>query len=346
MKVIRTITLVLVCFLSYGSYAQNAAYKHSVGIYQVLSDPNVELLNNKPTAFDSSLSHFTRFAYQNRLSRNWTLNSGVSSGFIQSQVIDENYINKAFVMGLDVSFYMTLNNGRLIKEDAFLAPYLTFGHRLDYLPIMNDWSSGPWISQNQYGAGFNVRLGDQMSLQLQGVVDQKLKDDFNTQMRYRFGLTHHIGTKSAPPLEIVEEEILVEQKQPLENEVTKNRLDSALKEIDSLKAALSIEKEKTKNLVYDTAYHRKDIDSRSENEKDEVIDNRSYYVVLASTKQLDKAKIFKQRYGNTYKDLRILPQANGYNRVGVYMGKDRVQALNVVREARGNGFEKAWISYE
>lgn len=344
---VRGVIILLTFFLlTLGSYAQNPVRKHSVGIYQVISDPNVELLNNKPTAFDSSLSHFTRFAYQNQLTRNWMINTGISSGFIQSQVIEEVHVNKAFVLGLDAAALLTLNNGRIIKENARVAPYLTFGHRLDYLPTMSEKDLSPWISQNQYGLGFNVRLGKQVNMQLQGVVDQKLKDDFNTQMRYRFGLTHVVGYKNNLVDPIVDNEIISKKKEgtDLDMSATK-RLDSALKEIDSLKIALAEEKEKTKSIGSDTIYIEKSYDDSSEKNEDK-IDNRNYYVVLSSTKQLDKAKIYKQRYSTTYKDIRILPQENGYNRIGVYMGKNRVQALNVVREARENGFPKAWISYE
>lgn len=78
-----------------------------------------------------------------------------------------------------------------------IAPYFTFGYRFDYVNKLKDFNESPLITSNQFGAGVNLRITPRTHLQLQTDVDQKLASDFNTHIRYRFGLTQSIGKSLA-----------------------------------------------------------------------------------------------------------------------------------------------------
>ncbi|MEY2923760.1 MAG: hypothetical protein RLZZ337_300 [Bacteroidota bacterium] len=186
------LTLFLVS-LFFNSFSQDPLRKNSIGLYQSFTDYNVVLLDNKFFAFDSSLSQSTRIAYQRKLSRSWMLNAGLSNGFILNQNIREEFVDRAYVLGVDAALFFKLNNGRIIKENPRIAPYLTFGYRMDYIPKLADYNENELLFLNQYGFGLNIKLSERTHIQLQTVLDQKLSSDFNTHMQYRFGLTQSLG---------------------------------------------------------------------------------------------------------------------------------------------------------
>ncbi|PCJ67435.1 MAG: hypothetical protein COA58_03700 [Bacteroidetes bacterium] len=189
----RTIFLAFTIFASVGAFAQDADRKHSIGLYQNTTDYNISLLDNKLVAFDSALSHSFRVAYQRRLSRSWMLNTGLSNGFILNQNIQESFVKKAYAIGWDAAIVLKMNNGRMLKENPRVAPFLSFGYRTDYVPSLKKLDEQPWLFHNQYGAGLNIKLIDRTHIQVQVAVDQKLQGDFNTNIQYRFGLTQSLG---------------------------------------------------------------------------------------------------------------------------------------------------------
>jgi hypothetical protein len=121
------------------------------------------------------------------------LNTGLSNGFINYQNLNDRFVTKAFVFGLDAALQFKLNNGRILSEAAPIAPYISFGYRLDYVNALKEYDISPILMHNQYGLGFNIRLNDRTHIQIQAALDQKLADDFNTHMRYRFGVTQSLG---------------------------------------------------------------------------------------------------------------------------------------------------------
>ena len=193
MNIFRYNLLALGIVLSSTLFAQDADRKHSIGLYQNTTDYNVSLLNNKVFAFDSALSHSFRVAYQRRLSRSWMLNTGISNGFILNQNIQESFVRKAYAVGVDAAVMLKLNNGKLLKENPRVAPFLSFGYRTDYIPSLSKIDEQPWLFHNQYGAGFNIKLAERSHVQMQVALDQKLQGDFNTHIQYRVGLTQSLG---------------------------------------------------------------------------------------------------------------------------------------------------------
>ncbi len=203
MKFRRATSLLVLVLFTLCSSAQDPDRKHSIGIYQNLTDYNVSLLNDRVFVFDSALSQSVRVAYQRRLSHNWMLNTGITNGFILNQNLKESFVNKAYAVGLDASVMLKMNNGKLLRENARVAPFLSFGYRTDYVPLMKKkYGVSPWLAHNQYGAGLNLKLAERSHLQLQALLDQKLQDDFNTHMLYRIGFTQSLGkyTEEKPRL--------------------------------------------------------------------------------------------------------------------------------------------------
>ena len=172
--------------------AQDHTRKNSIGIYQQFLDYNVNFSENKIFTFDSALSQSVRVAYQRRLARTWMLNTGITNGFILNQRLKDNFTSKAYAVGADVSVVFKLNNGRILKENPIVAPFLSFGYRADYVCKLSSFGESPWLFHNQYGVGFNIRLIEQTHINVQLALDQKLLGDFNSHLQYRLGLTQSI----------------------------------------------------------------------------------------------------------------------------------------------------------
>ena len=405
-------------------YAQDPERKHSIGLYQTLTDYNVVLFDNKIFAFDSSLSQSTRIAYQRKLSRAWMLNTGLSNGFILNQNIRESFVDRAYVFGIDAALFFKVNNGRILKENPRIAPYFTFGYRMDYVSHLAKINEDPVLFMNQYGLGFNIKLSQRTHIQLQSVLDQKLASDFNTHMQYRIGLTQSLGaledkmpTKKqgndtdndgivdaldkcpyvfgvikfggCPTDSLGEtiqndslERIVVDQRLELE------KLQKELEEIRNAGESSSISKSREQELLLRIYKLQKSKDEEilslkkrlSENEgsgtstevepkkKNEVLDaevenplskkkevetpnseipeNKNYYVITISSPNLSTATSWLAKMKKSYPDAVILPQPNGYYRVGVYVGKDKPKGLQTMEQVRKEGYASVWLSVE
>jgi len=173
--------------------AQDPTRKNSIGVYQQFSDYNVRFSENNVFTFDSAFSQSVRVAYQRRLSRTWMLNTGITNGFILNQRLKGSFLTNAYAVGVDASVVFKLNNGRILKENPIVAPFLSFGYRADYVHKLSGLVESPWLLHNQYGAGFNIRLIERTHINIQLALDQKLLGDFNSHMQYRLGLTQSIG---------------------------------------------------------------------------------------------------------------------------------------------------------
>lgn len=173
--------------------AQDPNRKNSIGVYQQFSDYNVRFSENNVFTFDSAFSQSVRVAYQRRLSRTWMLNTGITNGFILNQSLKGSFLTKAYAVGVDASVVLKLNNGRILKENPIVAPFVSFGYRADYVHKLSGLVESPWLFHNQYGAGFNIRLIERTHINIQLALDQKLLGDFNSHLQYRLGLTQSIG---------------------------------------------------------------------------------------------------------------------------------------------------------
>ncbi len=180
-------------------FAQDSERKHSIGLYQNFTDYNVQLLDGNWTTFDSSFSHSTRIAYQRLISPTWMFNIGVSNGFILGQSIDDEYVEKAFATGVDGQIILRLNNGRIIKQEALVGPFLSFGYQADYINKYKEMGNSPWSTHSMYGLGVNIPLSNRTHIQLQSSINQKLGDDFNTSLQYRMGITQSLGRLEDKP---------------------------------------------------------------------------------------------------------------------------------------------------
>ncbi|MBT8327534.1 MAG: hypothetical protein KJP21_07410 [Bacteroidia bacterium] len=487
MKLFKQTVTFLSVVLTLTCSAQDPDRKHGIGLYQNFTDYNVRLLDNELFAFDSSLSHSTRIAYQRKLSRTWMLSTGIANGFILNQNIKEEFISKAYALGLDVSVRFKLNNGRILKENPLIAPYFTFGYRTDYIPKMNDFGKSPWVFHNQYGAGFNFRLSNRTHFLIQAAIDQKLLGDFNTQLQYRMGLSQSLGrlddkgpkikqmdsdrdgiadaldkcptqfgTKDmggcpdtlaqfahkivvdsleyllnakSSELELKELELarvrnsIGNDSVSLEEKLQVKQIKEAKdKEIAELKQQLENQKGKTVTTVdtiyiTETVYKVQEVDSSSRVEerqrlaaekkalqekldkerklreqmlaaakekerlaleeerrikeenrrlamleqrrKDSIAnikkqevefppipEDKNYYVITISSPNKYTADKWLQKMLRDFDDARIIPQPNGYYRVGVYVGKDRAVGLEILEKVKQIGYDPAWLSVE
>ncbi len=72
----------------------------------------------------------------------------------------------------------------------------------------------------------------------------------------------------------------------------------------------------------------------------------SFYVIAISTKDRSLAENSAQLISKDYDNVRILPQPNGFYRVGIYATKLRPEAVKLLGYAKSHGIPSAWISYE
>ena len=467
MSNIRYIFTISTCILLFQAYAQDPDRKHSLGVYQDFTDYNVSLLYDKPFALDSALSQYFRVAYVRRLSRTWMLSTGVNNGFILNQDLKETFIPKAYSIGADIGVQFKLNNGRLIKENPFIAPFLSFGYKTDYISKLKEFDKSPWLFHNQYGAGFNLRMGKRMHIQTQVTMDQKLGGNFNTHVQYRIGLTQSLGKvkqellpknpnldsdqdglldskDDCPGLfgnasnngcpdttdyfakkvgyDSLEELALNQQNRISELELQNANLrisgdsdtsreqelllrifnlekenktlvssdpvkilpkiimrvdtvcktdivytskgdDSAANDVELLK----LREEKEARLIADQKRSKEQqiarleklkLEMASKNTSDNVLAgeivtpapnipvDKNYYIITISSPNISTAEAWLEKMRKDFADARILPQSNGYYRVGIYAAKDRKLGLEILEKVKKQGRVDAWISVE
>ncbi|MFT5952306.1 MAG: hypothetical protein ACI9AU_001027 [Bacteroidia bacterium] len=470
MSNIRYIVAILTCILLIDAYAQDPERKHSIGVYQNFTDYNVSILNDEIFAFDSALSQSFRVAYVRRLSRTWMLNTGINNGFILNQNLKETFIPKAYAIGADIGVQFKLNNGRLMKENSFIAPFLSFGYKTDYISKLKEFDKSPWLFHNQYGAGFNLRMGKRTHMQTQVTMGQKLGGDFNTHLEYRIGLTQSLGKAKQEVLpknpnldsdqdglvdskddcpglfgnasnngcpdttayfakkvgyDSLEELALNQQNRiseiELQNAKLRIRGDSdTSREQELLLRIFNLEKENkrlassdpvkviTKTIVrVDTVYKtdivytakgddsaandvellklRKEkealearliadqkrskeqqiarleklkLEMASKDTSDNVLAgkivtpvptipvDKNYYIITISSPNISTAEAWLNKMRKDFSEARILPQPNGYYRVGVYAAKDKKLGLEILEKVKELGYVPAWLSLE
>ena len=71
---------------------------------------------------------------------------------------------------------------------------------------------------------------------------------------------------------------------------------------------------------------------------------RSSKHLLALDQEL--AQSAAKRISADYNMVHVLPQPNGFYRVGIYATKTKAEALKVLSYAKAHGIPSGWISYE
>ncbi|MFT4521745.1 MAG: hypothetical protein ACI8ZN_000682 [Bacteroidia bacterium] len=436
-KIIILSTVFIFCLLSSTiSLAQNGSLKSGFGINQDYHDFNVRLLDNKITSFDSSLSMSTRLYYAKYLNRLWEFNVGLSNGFLLNQSENNILVKKTYVFGMDVDILYKFNNGKLLPEDAPIAPYLSFGYNVNYLQAYKQAGLNPMTIGNEYGVGFKIGLGPKSKINVAVALDQQLNGDFDTHIQYRLGFAQGIGESSEPNKP--ENEIKdydndgiadVDDDCPTvagidamggcpENWAESGKVmdDSLLAQIETMEAELQTLKSDLENLkstgqiieiaCTDEMVQRKFNNNSNVNAKDEVAntetnpdagnvesnpgttdeiestrkekDNISvsraapgntnqstpsststsiaslyqkdmglgFYVVAISTIDQDLAERAAQVLARDYPIVRILPQDNGFYRVGAYATRTKSEALSILDYAKSHGIPSGWLSFE
>ncbi len=438
--------LIWCCLLSLWGSAQNAQFRNGFGINQDFHDYNVKLLDNKLTSFDSSLSQSIRISYNRYLSKTWGLALGLTNGFLLNQTEENRLIRKSYIIGTDVDLMMKLNNGTFFRPEARLAPYFLFGYNFNYLTAHRNLDLNPLIISNEYGLGFNIRLGQRSSINVLAALDQQLNGDFDTHMQYRLGFSQAIGKRSpdAPvkptkqrdydgdgiadaldkcptlvgldsnngcpegyvdqetwrdsierklaaldttllalhhEIAVLSEHKVVEvtyigepvaqvdqpvdeaekpvtaKKDPIEEKLPTNDDTSkgeAVKKTNVVKA----DPKKDEPAVGDkpivktepkTSPTQPDVSGGSERRAPEYRKPehpKAYYVVAISTKDKSIAERSANLIAKDYSLVRILPQPNGFYRVGIYSGNSRQNALKLLDYVKKHGIPSGWIAFE
>lgn len=465
--------LFLVLCLPFLVQGQNARLKNGFGINQDFHDYNVRLLDKKITSFDSSLSQSLRVSYSRYLSRTWGVSTGLTNGFLLNQTQENRLVRKSYIFGGDIDLIMKLNNGTFFKQDALIAPYLSFGYNINYLTAYNRLGLAPLVVSNEYGIGFNLRLGPKSMINIMGALDQQLNGDFDTHVQYRLGFAQAIGKEEekkpepeTTPIDYDKDGIAdVDDNCPTipgisamggcpenwaesgEDAQMQDSMLARLDEIDEMLLALESELEGLKEhkvvevecLEDDSQRPEvKHVDNSEDNQEKPVIkdeptpvveipksegeeeisstekedktpptteggnvekpnpdkstpkqgenakegiedqivaktgnevgkqgveenetpgfdpltgyksgtDKPAYYVVAISTKDSKLAERAAAMISQDYPIVKILPQPNGYYRVGVYATKTKSEALKVLDYAKSHGIPSGWIAYE
>ncbi len=75
-------------------------------------------------------------------------------------------------------------------------------------------------------------------------------------------------------------------------------------------------------------------------------DAKSYYVIAISTKDQALAERSAALIANDFQIVKVLPQPNGFYRVGIYATKTKEEALKILDYAKNHGIPSGWIAYE
>lgn len=375
---------ILFGFLSTQVFSQSNslnAEKHNIGFSHSFIDFNVRLLDGELSSFDSSLSHIVRLSYHRELSRYWAFSVGLNNGFMSNFLVKNQFQERVYALGLDYQIMLKLNNGKIFKESARIAPYLTFGNKLDALFLRNDQPTEWWM-MNQYGLGLNIRIVEGLRFQAQTTIDQMLSNDFNTSFQHRLGFLVGLGKRKSivPPIDfsdrdgdgIKDSEDLCADNYGFEKfrgcpdsvaVIELKNLYQLEQEIDSLKAAILLAKsEKESTIVEDIPILKEEktsekseekIEDDTENDESKIVADDGtlkveeyYFIITISVKDKNIAINWLAKLKNKFPDSRIIPTSNGFNRVGVYAGRDKKSANIVLNSVKEQGYNTAWISVE
>ncbi len=236
-----------------------------------------------------------------------------------------------------------------------------------------------WWLQNIYGAGLNIRLSNQIKLQYQISMDQLMANDFNTSLQHRFGFLfnlkpkkHFMENKSnivdtdgdgIPDNEDLcpetfgfyefkgcpESVVVISLKdfQSLEDELMRLEIELIIAKDDDIESEVSDDEEikdvETKNDIIEI--------TEDKVEKTDKLDDGSlqvdeyYFITTLSIMNLSVAENWRKKLENHFPDTRIIPLENGFYRVGVYAGRDKSSANQLLEKVKGKGYT-SWISVE
>ncbi len=377
--------------------AQNQQDRLSLHLSQNLRDYNISLLSNKLTSFDSALSQTYRAGIQYYLSRQWALTAGLNNGFLLNQYQENQLVKKTFLTGVDIDVHFKFNNGKRLKEDAFIAPFVSFGYDMSYMYQNRKLQLSPWRVSNSYGFGVNLNLSKANSIVIQTQLNQQLGGDFITNMNYRLGYAYTFGAKKfeedkpkqkAPdrdndgvadlddkcpdimgfakyagcnPSEYADTNLKIAY-DSLKNEVyiIRNELDSMRGALVDIRTMLAqyVESEKKRGTIK-TEVPPKEVKNveevpvkpknelpKTEEVENKKVDGSAFYVIAISTMQLSLAKDMAKTLSQDYPIVDILPQSNGFYRVGIYATRTRSEALKILDYAKTHGITMAWLSFE
>lgn len=449
----RFIILSLLFVSPFLGFSQQENYKNGFGINQDFHDYNVRLLDNKITSFDSSLSQSIRISYNRYLGRSWGFSAGITNGFLLNQTEENTLIRKSYLFGGDIDLILNLNNGRFFPVQSSVAPYLSFGYNFNYLSAYKTIGITPMVISNEYGFGFNVKLGPKSKIQVGAALNQQLNGDFDTHMQYRLGFAQSIGKEKEPTktptkpldydndgiadvddncptlpgisakggcpeswaesggnpiltdsmlamIDALEQSILKLQTDVANlslNQIVEVQCDPTTGEIIDNKGGVVQQKpnedqidnkedpEKTKNQTKPIVIQEDEpkdnggdkvspptIDPNKTNppKDDPVTDKKtvvadggstvtdplvkyksdqdvvSYYVIAISTKDRALAERSAAMISKDYQIVKVLPQPNGFYRVGIYATKTKSEALKILDYAKAHGIPSGWIAFE
>lgn len=183
------IAYLIIALTSIGVSAQNP---NALSISQDIHDHDVNVLAKEYSNFDSSIAYSIRLAYWRDLSNKWAFSAGVANGFILNRYEEDPLLRRSYFVGWDADIIYKMDNGGLFRQDAPIAPYLTFGYNFNHLPNLKKSSVPSMRISNEYGLGIKFKLNHQSQLLVKLALDQELTGDYNTQIQYRVGYKHNL----------------------------------------------------------------------------------------------------------------------------------------------------------
>jgi len=129
--------------------------------------------------------------------------------------------------------------------------------------------------------------------------------------------------------------------------VRKENIGDSKTVVDTSKTVPVVEKKGIKDTTAIASAKEKSVEPKL-NPEDYVrrTGNKAFYVIAISTKDQELAKSAANRISVDCNMVHILPQPNGFYRVGIYATKTKAEALKVLSYAKAHGIPSGWISYE
>lgn len=290
--------------------------------------------------FDSLSSPLFGIGFNQYISNSFDLGYAFSAGNLREFQLENDVIQESFIYKFHVDLRYKFNNGYLLKQNFFLAPYAFTGYGLNNFKKVQDGITEQFrIDTYNLGAGFNIRAGKNISLQIQSSYNKNFDDKIATHFQHSLGLFFNIGKEhkdEKTPLELSGPAIVKENS--VLNSKHKMDLEPIVEEKESTNP---LDKPVVKSFANEQNSNKKE----SEN-KNFTLNKFRHYIIVGAFQNTNSAELLQKKLDKIYGNVKIIESENGIKRVGIFAGTDETTAQTRLAFHRKNFKKDVWLLSE
>ncbi len=191
--VLMGLILAIVLTMTTASFSQTSSYKNGLGIKALVIDYSSPLSDK---FFDKD--HNTmgiEYRYSRFLNNSFNLAFPARLGYVEYPTNDSTFADRSMFASLGLNLIYKFNNGYLLKEESWFAPYVFVGGGAEYLDQVRVGDNIDF--QLPFGLGFNFRLSDHVRVQLQSEYRVAVINEYNN-FKHSAGLIFLLGEGTPP----------------------------------------------------------------------------------------------------------------------------------------------------